>query len=214
MSRGNNWADKAWVAVALPALGLAGCAAGHECQHPSHGGSAEVRADDGHDGHGEHAAPPADADEGPSRAVAVLHPTEGNETRGTVHFERQEDGTVRVRAEIEGLTPGLHGFHVHEHGDCTAPDGTSAGGHWNPTGHDHGGPDSDVRHVGDLGNVEAGEDGSAVHERADTRLALSGPTSIIGRGLIVHADEDDLTSQPTGAAGARVACGVIGVPAQ
>ncbi len=145
-----------------------------------------------------------------NKAVCVLHPTEGNNVSGTVTFTSSGSG-VKVVADLQGLAPGKHGFHIHQYGDCSAPDGTSAGGHFNPEGVNHGGPDADVRHVGDLGNVEADADGNAHLELEDQMLSFSGPHSIIGRGIIVHAGEDDLTSQPTGDAGARVACGVIGI---
>ncbi|MBN2527168.1 MAG: superoxide dismutase family protein [Deltaproteobacteria bacterium] len=143
-----------------------------------------------------------------SKAVAVLSPTEGNSVKGTVAFI-PEDGKIRVFAKVEGLTPGKHGFHIHEKGDCSAPDGASAGGHFNPEGMDHGGPHATMRHVGDLGNLEANEEGVATLEYVDAHLTLEGEHTIIGKGVIVHAEEDDLISQPTGAAGARVACGVI-----
>jgi Cu-Zn family superoxide dismutase len=145
-----------------------------------------------------------------SKAVAVLHPTQGYETAGTVWFTAEPQG-VRVRVRLEGLTPGRHGFHVHEFGDCSRPDGTSAGGHYNPTGAPHAGRDAKLRHVGDLGNVTANESGIVDAEFVDSVIALQGPHSIIGRGVIVHAGEDDLKSQPSGAAGARVACGVVGI---
>lgn len=145
-----------------------------------------------------------------NKAVAVLHPTEGNQAHGTVSFTREGEA-IKVVADIEGLTPGKHGFHIHEFGDCSAMDGTSAGGHFNPENVRHGAPTDSVRHVGDLGNLEAGSDGKAHFEMSDAMLAFSGTHSIIGRGMIIHAGEDDLTSQPTGNAGARVACGVIGV---
>lgn len=144
------------------------------------------------------------------KAICVLHPTEGNSVTGTVTFTKTGSG-VQVVADLEGLTPGKHGFHIHQYGDVSAPDGTSAGGHFNPDGADHGAPGDMDRHVGDLGNIEAGEDGSAHLELNDTMIQLNGAHSIIGRGIIVHAGEDDLTSQPTGAAGARVAAGVIGI---
>ncbi len=144
------------------------------------------------------------------KAICVLHPTEGNEVRGTVTFTRN-GSTINVVAELEGLTPGMHGFHIHEKGDCSASDATSAGGHFNPDDSQHGGPDDEERHVGDLGNIEAGEDGSARLELEDSVISFSGENSIIGRAVVVHAGEDDLTSQPTGDAGGRLACGVIGV---
>ena len=118
---------------------------------------------------------------------------------------------IRVIVDMEGLSPGDHGFHVHEYGDCSAPDGTSAGGHFNPDGQPHGAPTDTERHVGDLGNISADGMGMAHLEWTDTFLSFSGPHSIVGRGVIVHAGADDLTSQPTGNAGARVACGVIGI---
>lgn len=145
-----------------------------------------------------------------AEAVAVLHPTEGHEVTGTVHFVDSGEG-IRVIADLDGLTPGLHGFHVHEYGDCTAADGTSAGGHFNPDNAPHGAPSDAERHVGDLGNVSADDTGYAHLELTDTVIALHGAHSILGRGIIVHAGEDDLTSQPTGNAGARAACGVIGI---
>jgi Cu-Zn family superoxide dismutase len=145
-----------------------------------------------------------------TKAVAVLHSTAGHEVHGTVTFTQTDHG-IRVVAEIEGLTPGKHGFHLHEFGDCTAPDGMSAGGHFNPDNHPHGGPMSVERHLGDLGNVTANAAGKAQLEMVDTALAFSGAHAIVGRGVIVHAGEDDFTTQPTGNAGARVACGVIGI---
>lgn len=148
----------------------------------------------------------------PLKAVAVLHPTTGNQARGTVMFTRVGDG-VKVVADITGLSPGEHGFHIHELGDCTAFDGKSAGGHFNPDGSPHGAPTAPAknRHVGDLGNITAHSYGKAHLELVDSLLAFDGVHSVIGRGVIVHADKDDLTSQPTGAAGSRVACGVIGI---
>jgi Cu-Zn family superoxide dismutase len=153
---------------------------------------------------------PAMTDNGVKKAICVLQPTEGNDVSGTITFMQADSGMV-VKAEISGLTPGKHGFHIHEFGDLTAPDGTSAGGHFNPEGHDHGAPHGDVRHVGDLGNLEANEQGVAVYKMTYPGMTFNGPESILGRGIIVHADEDDLVSQPTGAAGKRVAIGVIGV---
>ena len=145
-----------------------------------------------------------------TKAICVLHPTEGNKVNGTVTFSTTNKG-VRVIAEVHGLTPGKHGFHVHEFGDCSAPNGTSAGGHFNPEHMKHGAPSDSKRHAGDLGNLDANEEGIARLEFTDTGLTLSGPFSIIGYSVIIHAGEDDLKSQPTGNAGARVACGVIGI---
>lgn len=144
------------------------------------------------------------------KAVAVLHPTEGNKVAGTVTFTEVEDG-VRVHAEITGLTPGQHGFHVHEFGDCSSADGTSAGAHFNPTNKPHAGPDAPERHVGDMGNIEADASGNAKLDYVDHDISLTNDKlSIIGRSVVVHAKADDLKTQPSGDSGARVACGIIG----
>jgi Cu-Zn family superoxide dismutase len=145
-----------------------------------------------------------------SKAIAVLHPTKGNSVSGIVRFELVDKG-VRVVADVTGLTPGKHGFHIHEYGDCSAGDGSSAGGHFNPTGIPHSMPSSDKRHVGDLGNIVADSTGTARLDYVDTMISFSGPNSVIGRGVIVHEKEDDLKTQPTGNAGSRLACGVIGI---
>lgn len=143
-------------------------------------------------------------------AIAELSPTEGNDARGQVTFTAT-DGGVRVVADLEGLDAGAHGFHIHENGDCSAPDASSAGGHFNPTGAPHGAPDAPAaeRHVGDLGNIEAGADGTARYDRTDSVISLSGANSIVGKAVVVHAGTDDLSSQPSGDAGNRLACGVI-----
>ena len=143
-------------------------------------------------------------------AIAVLHATQGHAVTGSVRLT-PEGTSVHVVAHVEGLTPGKHGFHVHEFGDCSAADGASAGGHFNPEGMPHAGPEAARRHVGDLGNVTANAQGVADADVVDRSLALGGTRSVIGRGIVVHQGEDDLKSQPSGAAGARVACGVIGI---
>ncbi|CAN5239577.1 hypothetical protein BH23BAC3_BH23BAC3_19870 [soil metagenome] len=143
--------------------------------------------------------------------VAVLHPTEGNEANGVVRFTKTDNG-VSVEGEIHGLEPNSnHGFHIHEFGDCTASDGTSAGGHFDPHDQPHGGPDDQERHVGDMGNITSDDNGTAEISYTDPIMTFSGEASILGRGVIVHAGEDDLESQPTGDAGDRLSCGVIGV---
>ncbi|MHC1727518.1 MAG: superoxide dismutase family protein [Syntrophobacteraceae bacterium] len=142
--------------------------------------------------------------------IAVMNPTEGSKVRGMVSFVKSGKG-VRITANIQGLAPGLHGFHIHEFGDCSSPDANSAGGHFNPTDSIHGAPNAEKRHAGDLGNVEADKSGQARLEVTDGMLKLEGPESIIGRAVIVHAQPDDFKTQPTGNAGARLACGVIGI---
>ncbi|HYV85827.1 MAG TPA: superoxide dismutase family protein [Patescibacteria group bacterium] len=155
------------------------------------------------------AAPAAPAPAAAKNAASVvLEPTQGSQVRGTITFTAAPGG-VRVVADLSGLTPGAHGFHVHDKGDCSAPDATSAGGHFNPGGTPHGAPDAEKHHAGDLGNITAGDDGKAHLDQIFPFLSLSGPDSIVGRGFIVHAGKDDMTTQPTGNAGARAACGVI-----
>jgi Cu-Zn family superoxide dismutase len=155
-------------------------------------------------------AQPEEKSSAPLKAIAVLHPTASNKVSGTVTFTEVADG-VQVHAEITGLTPGNHGFHVHEFGDCSAGDASSAGAHFNPTNKPHAGPDATERHVGDMGNVEADASGKANLEYVDHQISLTNDQqSVIGRSVVVHAKADDLKSQPAGDSGARVACGVIG----
>ncbi len=144
--------------------------------------------------------------------VAHLNPTEGNTASGSVTFSDIGDDDISVVVHVTGLPPGPHGFHVHEVGDCSAPDGTSAGGHFNPDGSPHGAPGNtpENRHAGDLGNIEANADGLAHFELIDPVISLDGGRSIRGLAVIIHAGADDFTTQPTGAAGSRLACGVIG----
>jgi len=144
------------------------------------------------------------------KAVAVISPLKGSGVRGIVTFEAVEHG-VRVTADLSGLTPGKHGFHIHEFGDCSSDDGSSAGGHFNPMGMPHSMPSADKRHAGDMGNIEANADGKAHIDYVDAVMSLTGEHAIIGHAVIVHEKEDDLKTQPTGNAGGRIACGVIGI---
>ena len=145
-----------------------------------------------------------------TKAVAILGPTKGNDVKGTVIFTKVNGG-IKIVADVEGLNPGKHGFHIHEFGDCNSPDGSSAGGHFNPDGVKHGGPDDPIKHVGDMGNLEAGKDGKAHFEWVDSLMTFYGTHNIIGRSVIIHGGADDLKSQPSGNAGPRVACGLIEV---
>jgi Cu-Zn family superoxide dismutase len=154
---------------------------------------------------------PEEKSPAPLKAIAVLHPTAGNKVSGTVTLTEVADG-VQIQAEITGLTPGNHGFHVHQFGDCSAGDASSAGAHFNPTNKPHAGPDALERHVGDMGNIEADASGSAKLDYVDHHISLvNDKESVIGRSVVVHAKADDLKSQPAGDSGARVACGVIGI---
>ena len=146
----------------------------------------------------------------PTRALAVLHSASGSNVTGTVTFTASGN-EIKVVADIAGLQPGKHGFHIHEFGDCSSPDGKAAGGHFNPANAPHAGHDAAQRHEGDLGNLEADSNGKAHLELTDKMMTMSGDKSIIGRGVIVHEKEDDLKSQPVGNAGGRLACGVIGI---
>lgn len=142
-------------------------------------------------------------------ASAVILPTEGSDVRGAVRFE-ERDGLIVVSGRITGLKPGAHGFHVHEKGNCSARDASSAGGHFNPRGEQHGGPYNEAHHLGDLGNIVADATGVAEFSIEVKGISLgTEPTSVVGRSVIVHADPDDLVSQPTGNAGGRLACGLI-----
>jgi Cu-Zn family superoxide dismutase len=184
-----------FIAVAV-ALTLAGCPG----KAPEEAAPAE-----------ETAAPPPPAPE-PRNAVASLQFADAypNATGSVVFTET--DGGVAISAQVDygGETRvGLHGFHLHETGDCSAADYTSAGGHFDPTGVDHGGPDAEVHHGGDFGNVEIGDAFTGSLEMTSSMLSFEGTDSVVGRAVILHAGEDDLTSQPTGAAGARDACGVV-----
>lgn len=143
-------------------------------------------------------------------ANAVIYPTKGSTVSGLVTFNQETDG-LHINATFSGLKPGNHGFHIHEFGDCACDDAICAGNHFNPTNHPHGSPVIPNRHVGDLGNVTADEQGNATYSYVDRLTTLNGPHSIIGRSVIIHTDADDFTTQPTGNSGARIGCGVIGI---
>jgi superoxide dismutase, Cu-Zn family len=144
------------------------------------------------------------------RATAQLQPTKGSKTFGEATFE-QVGNKVRVVIFVQGLKPGQeHGLHIHEVGDCSSGDGMSTQGHFNPFGKPHGISSSAERHAGDLPSLKANKEGRGnVQVDLDIITVAPGPASVVGRGLIVHADPDDFKTQPTGNAGARIACGVI-----
>ncbi len=146
-------------------------------------------------------------------ASAKLEPTTGNTARGNVEFVQRGD-KVSVKVDVAGLKPNAeHGFHVHEKGDCSSGDGMSTGGHFNPDGKPHAAPSTSERHVGDLPALKADAQGAAKMTFDLDRISVTpGPTSIVGKGLIVHRDPDDFKTQPTGNSGARIACAVITSP--
>lgn len=161
----------------------------------------------------EHAHEHADASK---RAVAVMRPAGAeDDLGGTVLFTAAHAGDtdqVHIQARITGLEPdSTHAIHIHEYGDATAADATSAGGHYNPAGHEHGLPDADTRHAGDLGNLSADGDGVATLSMTVDNITVAGDRHpVLGRSVIIHAKKDD-GGQPTGNAGARIGIGVIGV---
>jgi Cu-Zn family superoxide dismutase len=142
-------------------------------------------------------------------AVAELGPASGSQVTGTVTFLRLAGGGVHVAAKISGLTPGEHGFHIHEVGDCSVADASSAKGHFNPTGKPHGSQEGE-HHAGDMPNLIADADGKAHYSADFPGLEIgNGDGNIIGRAVIIHAVPDDYKSQPAGNSGKRIACGVI-----
>ena len=145
---------------------------------------------------------------GPS-AVATLAPTSGQTAAGTVRLTQTADGSVDVQVDLTGVPPGVHGFHIHEKGDC-GDNGNAAGGHFNPAGTPHGAPNTPPHHAGDFGNVTANDAGE-VRTRFNTRSVTveAGTSSAVGHAIILHANPDDLKTQPTGNAGGRIACGVV-----
>lgn len=150
----------------------------------------------------------------PPSAVAMLNPTTGHRANGIVRMA-QEGERVVVQARVAGLTPNKeHGFHVHEKGDCSAPDASSAGEHLNPQGKPHGAPHAD-HHAGDLPSLKADAAGvAATSFEVKGTLLGAGASDLIGKALVVHADPDDYMTQPSGNSGKRIACGVIALPAK
>ena len=157
----------------------------------------------------------ADAKESAAVASAQIRPAQAASTQpswgkptGIVKFTQRGD-KVHVKGEINGLSPGKHGFHIHDKGDLSAPDLSSAGPHFNPEGHKHGGPKDMSRHAGDLGNITADDSGKATIDLTVSGISIGGKNDIVGKSLIVHANADDLKSDPSGNAGGRAGGGVI-----
>ena len=191
--------------AAIAALGLAACN-----QQPAAPQAETAPAAPADGATAEPAAAPAPAAD--ASATAELAPTQGNAVKGNVTFS-VVDGKVHVKGQVSGLKPNSeHGFHIHEKGDCSAPNGDSAGGHFNPSKEDHGNVATTPHHGGDMPNIKADAQGNAVVDAAvstNVNIGEGNDSDIIGRGLIVHADADDYKTQPTGNAGARLACAVI-----
>ena len=144
------------------------------------------------------------------KAVAVLQPINGSNVSGVVYF-KEEGGTVEVVADVKGLAPGEHGFHIHTYGDLREKDGSLTDGHYNPTNTKHGGPTTEERHVGDLGNIHALDDSTAQFDQDRFAFTINGVNAILGRAVVIHAGKDDFTSQPSGNSGTKIAVGIIGI---
>ena len=155
----------------------------------------------------EESLPPEAA--GGGSASARIEARSGSSLSGTARFEESDAG-VRVVVEVSGASPGAHGVHIHQVGDCSADDAKSAGGPFNPAGVAHGAPGTGTHHAGDFGNIDIGPEGNGTLEITSRDITLGeGANSILGRAIIVHGGADDLASQPSGAAGPRIGCGII-----
>ena len=142
------------------------------------------------------------------KIVTTIEGRSGSSLSGTAEFVAHGD-KMMITVSLKGAPSGLHAVHIHEKGDCSAPDASSAGGHFNPGGHQHGSLDAPEHHAGDLGNITIGEDGTGSLMVHSGELSMAGPNSVKGRALIVHEKSDDFVTQPTGNAGGRIGCGVI-----
>lgn len=144
------------------------------------------------------------------KAMGKIESRSGSTVTGEAWFNSADTGKVVLNVKIAGATPGDHAVHLHEKGDCSAPDASSAGAHWNPTNMPHGAPDAAQHHAGDYGNIKVGADGTGSMNLSVSGITVDASnTGVIGRALIVHEKADDLKTQPTGNAGGRVGCAVI-----
>ena len=157
------------------------------------------------------AAPAAVVEAAPATASTMIAGASGSSVAGALQLAASTSG-VTLTGEISGLAPNTeHGFHIHETGDCSAPDAKSAGGHFNPTHAEHGGPTSAMKHLGDIPNLQSDASGKvAVNATIEgATLRDGGPNDLVGRAVIVHAKRDDYKTQPSGDSGDRIACGAI-----
>ncbi len=153
------------------------------------------------------ARPAAAADA--ATANAAIESRSGSKVTGKAAFTELPAGT-KIEVWIENATPGVHGIHLHEKGDCSAPDASSAGAHFNPSGNPHGGPAEEKHHNGDWGNITVGADGKGHLSVTSAMLTVKpGPNSVVGKAVVFHEKADDLKSQPSGDAGGRYGCGVV-----
>jgi superoxide dismutase, Cu-Zn family len=146
----------------------------------------------------------------PVAAQTTIEPRSGSKVTGKAVFTELPSGGTKIEVWIENATPGTHGIHLHEKGDCSAPDASSAGAHFNPSGNPHAGPADPKHHNGDWGNITIGADGKGHLEMTSTMLTVKpGPNSVVGKSVVFHEKADDLKSQPSGDAGGRLGCGVV-----
>jgi Cu-Zn family superoxide dismutase len=144
-------------------------------------------------------------------ATAILESRSGSKAQAKASFTYTDEG-IKVFIKAKNLSPGLHGVHIHENGDCSAEDGSSAGAHYNPSHKTHGVPNPLLHHVGDFGNIMADNNGVGILNLLIPRAHFYPDFdwhNIIGKSLIIHGGSDDLSSQPSGNSGNRIACGVI-----
>lgn len=186
------------LALLSAALLLAACAS----QKPRPTGEPTETSDSQPQGEG--------ASESVSSAIAPLESKSGTQAGGMATFTARE-GQVTLELMVDNAPPGTHAVHLHETGDCSAQDASSAGGHWNPTGAPHGRFGENGFHLGDIGNVEIASDGTGrlTFTTEHWTLGGGGEHDILGKAVLVHAAADDFDTQPSGGAGARIACGVI-----
>lgn len=154
---------------------------------------------------------PAGGEQAPAKAAsATIEGKSGSSMTGTATFTTVGD-KVDLKIDVAGLTPGKHGVHIHEKGDCSSPDAESAGPHWNPTNEEHGKWGEHPFHLGDIGNIDVGDDGKGTLSMSTDlwSIGTGGKSDLVGHSIVVHADADDFKTQPSGNSGARVGCGVI-----
>ncbi len=160
------------------------------------------------------APPPAETQPPPpASATAQLAPTQGNSASGTLTLTAEGPDSIRIAGSLQGLPPNAEfGFHIHEVGDCSAPDASSAGAHFNPTNAEHGDPAGPTHHAGDMFNVKSDGQGMATVDATASGVSLASaqPDDVLGKAVVLHAKPDDYKTQPSGASGDRIACGVIG----
>jgi Cu-Zn family superoxide dismutase len=145
------------------------------------------------------------------QATATLEAKSGSNLIGEASFVEEANGKIDFEVHVEHVKPGIHAVHIHENGDCSAEDASSAGGHWNPTGEEHGKWGVHPFHLGDIGNIDVGPDGtgSLSLETDLWNLNDHDEHSVLGHSVVVHAGADDFETQPSGNAGSRIGCGVI-----